>query len=251
MLSDGAQLKKYVNNVHSTFQENGKNQEMIQAGRYKNILSSAIPEVTWNVMRPNRLLFIFMFLSLLKLFGCQNRHADKKEGYVTYSMNEFRQNIEVNRTLTYQMLDSSSDEKLEDKIITNIQSKLDPELSNNNDIMPGQSKERQAIYYIYEVESEVNNGGFDQFYFNEFVNNDHSYMFDRTIEAFKMVGAMKFANLIEKANQIFKANEKDFVGKEGLFEELDQEFFQTYDQENLYELRIRFIRNNILAFVDK
>jgi hypothetical protein len=166
-------------------------------------------------------------------------------------MQEFRQNIEANRILTKQVLDKTADEKLEDKIIANINSKQDPDLSNDKDVLPALSKERQAIYYIYLVEMEVNNGGFDQFYLNKFVNNDGSYMFDKTTEAFNLIGATKFADLVKRTNQIFKANEKDFVNKEGLFDKLDQEFYDTYKQENLYDLRIKFIRNNIETFVDK
>lgn len=192
-----------------------------------------------------------MFSSILKLFGCGDKGSDKKVIDSSSAVNEFRQNIEAHKILTKQMLDTTSDEKLEDKIIANINSKLNPELSNSNDVLPTLSKERQTIYYIYEVEGEVNNGGFDQFYLNNFVNNDHLYMFDKTIEAFQSIGAIKFANLVKRANQVFKQNEKDFAEKEGLFEKLDQEFYDTYKQENLFDLRTKFIRDNIEAFVDK
>ena len=202
-------------------------------------------------MRPTRLLYILMFSSILKLFGCRDKGSDNKVINTDPVMKEFRQNIEENSTLTKHMLDTSGDERLEDKIIANINSKLNPELSNDKGVLPRLSKERQAIYYIYQVEREVNNGGFDQFYLNNFVNSDRSYMFDKTTQAFKLIGSTKFAGLIEKANRIFKANEKDFAEKEGLFDKLDQQFYETYRQENLSDLRIKFIKNNIGAFVDK
>lgn len=192
-----------------------------------------------------------MFSSILKLFGCGDKNSSSKVIDSAPVMKEFRENIEANSTLTKQMLDTSSDQRLEDKIIANINSKLNPELSNDKDVLPTLSKARQAIYYVYQAEVEVNNGGFDQFYLNNFVNSDRSYMFDKITEAFKLIGATKFAALIDKANQIFKANEKDFAEKEGLFDKLDQEFYDTYKQENLSDLRIKFIRNNIEAFVDK
>jgi hypothetical protein len=201
-------------------------------------------------MRPNRLLYIVMLSSIFKLFGCGDKNSGNKVIDSAPVMKEFRHNIEANSRLTKQMLDTSSDERLEDKIIANINSKLNPELSNDKDLLPTLSKARQAIYYIYQVEGEVNNGGFDQFYLNNFVNSNRSYMFDKTTESFKLIGATKFASLIEKANQIFKANEKDFAEKEGLFDKLDQEFYDIYKQENLSDLRITFIRNNIEALVD-
>jgi hypothetical protein len=192
-----------------------------------------------------------MFSAILALFGCANKHSDKKVIDSSDIMQGFRQNIEANSILTKQILDTTSDEKLEDKIIANIHSKLNPELSNDRDVLPTLSKQRQVIYYIYEVEGEVNNGGFDQFYLNNFVNNDRAYMLDKTIEAFQLIGSTKFTDLVKRANQIFKRNEKDFREKEGLFDKLDQEFYDTYQQENLYDLRIKFIRNNIESFTDK
>lgn len=202
-------------------------------------------------MRHSKLIYILMFSSILKLFGCGDKNSNKKVIDSSGVMQEFRQNIEANRILTKQMLDTTSDEKLEDKIIANINSKQEADLTNDKDILPTLSKERQAIYYIYLVEMEVNNGGFDQFYLNKFVNNDGSYMFDKTTEAFQLIGATKFADLVKRANQIFKENEKDFADKKGLFNELDQEFYDTYKQENLFDLRTKFIRNNIDAFIDK
>jgi hypothetical protein len=202
-------------------------------------------------MRWNRLLHILIFSSILKVIGCRDKGSDDKVIDSAPVMKEFRNNIETNRKLTKQTLDTSSDERLEDKIIANIDSKLNPELGNDKDVLPTLSKARQAIYYIYQVEVEVNDGGFDQFYLNNFVNSDRSYMFNRTTDAFKLIGATRFAALIEKANQVFKANEKDFAEKEGLFDELDQEFYDSYKQENLSDLRIKFIKNNIEAFVDK
>lgn len=202
-------------------------------------------------MRPSILLYVFMFSSILNLFGCGDKGSDKNVIDSIEVMQEFRQNIEAHKTLTKQMLDTTSDEKLEDKIIANIHSKLNSELSNDKDVLPVLSKGRQTIYYIYEVEGEVNNGGFDQFYLNNFVINDHSYMFDKTIEAFQLIGATKFADLIKRANLIFKQNEKDFAEKEGLFDKLDQEFYTTYKEEDLFDLRTKFIRSNIDAFVDK
>jgi hypothetical protein len=192
-----------------------------------------------------------MFSSILKLFGCGAKNSDKKVIDSSGVMQEFRQNIEANRILTKQILDTTADEKLEDKIIANINSKQDQNLSNYKNILPTLSKERQAIYYIHLIEAEVNNGGFDQFYLNKFVNSDGSYMFNKTSEAFQLIGAAKFADLVKRANQIFKENEKGFAEKEGLFDKLDQEFYDTYKQENLFDLRTKFIRNNLAAFVDE
>ncbi|MBC7913455.1 MAG: DUF4375 domain-containing protein [Pyrinomonadaceae bacterium] len=202
-------------------------------------------------MKHSKLLYILMFSSILNLFSCSVKTANKKNIDSSDIMREFIQNIESNRTLTKQILDTTADEQLENKIIANINSKQNSDLSNDKDVLPSLSKERQAIYFIYLVEMEVNNGGFHQFYLNHFVINDSSYMLDKTTEAFQVIGATKFTDLVKRTNRIFKMNEKDFANTGEIFEKLDQEFYDTYKHENLYELRIKFIRNNLEGFVDK
>ena len=202
-------------------------------------------------MMLSKLLYILIFSPIFSLSGCSDNGSDIEVIDSSNTMKEFAQNLQANRILTKRILDTTADEKLEDKIIANISSKQDPYLSNDKDILQTLSKERQAIYYIYLFEMEINNGGFDQFYLNKFVNSDDSRMFDKTTGAFKLIGATKFADLVKRANQIYRANEKDFADKEGLFDELDQEFYGTYKQENLFDLRTKFIRANIDAFVDK
>ena len=80
---------------------------------------------------------------------------------------------------------------------------------------------------------------------------DKSYMLDKTIDAFSLIGATRFTEIIKIANRIFKENETDFRNKERLFEQPDQQFYDTYKHENLHELTIKFIRNNIESFIDK
>jgi hypothetical protein len=104
---------------------------------------------------------IFPFFLIILFFSCKNKDSDNKVVDVDNALKEFRKNIESNSTLTKQVLDTTSDDQLENKIIANIHSKLDINLSNENEVLPKLSKERQAIYYIYLVEAEVNNGGFD------------------------------------------------------------------------------------------
>ncbi|TMI70764.1 MAG: DUF4375 domain-containing protein [Bacteroidetes bacterium] len=202
-------------------------------------------------MRFSKFLYLLIVSSIFNLIACADSNPDGKVIDSSDVMKEFSDEIESNRVLTKQMLDTTSDSRLEDKIIANINSKQDINLSNDKEILPTLSRERQAIFYIYMVEGEVNNGGFDQFYLNEFINSDHLYMFEKTIEAFQLIGASKFADIVSRTNKIFKANENDFVNKIGLFDKLDNEFYETYKQEDLDDLRIRFIRANIEAFIDK
>ncbi len=56
---------------------------------------------------------------------------------------------------------------------------------------------------------------------------------------------------MRRADLVYKENKESFRDKQGLFDNLDQEFYNTYKQENLFRLQTKFIRDNISAFIDK
>jgi hypothetical protein len=199
----------------------------------------------------SQFLYVVIAILIFKLSACVDRNTETDSIDSGDAMKEFRNNIESNRILTIQILDSTADNNLENKIIANIHSKQDVNLANDKEVIPTLSKPRQAIFYIYLVEGEVNNGGFDQFYLNHFINSDGSYMFDKTSEAFQLIGAKKFAEIVNQANAIYKTDQKNFIDKRGLFDKLDQAFYDTYKVEDLDDLKIKFIRANLNAFVDK
>lgn len=201
--------------------------------------------LSYILMPPTKLLCIFMFSSIIALLGC-----DAKKSKAIDSGQPFWQNIEVNSVLTKEMLEATADDKLEETIISSINSKLNRDLNNSSEVLPTLSMQRQAIYYIYLLEMEVNNGGFDQYYLNSYIINKGDYMFIKKNDALKTIGASKFAGLVQRADKIFIANEKDFDRHINLFEDLDLEFYKLYNEENLNDLKIRFIRNNLAAFID-
>ena len=61
------------------------------------------------------------------------------------------------------------------------------------------NKSRQAIYMIWALEAEVNNGGYNQFYFNL-----SGQIYKHLPDALKLVGANKFADLTKRANETFE-----------------------------------------------
>lgn len=117
------------------------------------------------------------------------------------------------------------------------------------------SKPQQAIYIICLLEAEVNNGGFNQYYYNS------SGQFAKLAPgALKLVGATQFAALTQAANKMYE-EEKHHVTKhqdgtpEGFsksydnnpLDEFDDQFYKL--KEPLAELQIAFIRKNKSAFV--
>jgi hypothetical protein len=103
---------------------------------------------------------------------------------------------------------------------------------------------------IWELESEVNNGGFDQYFLNSSGDNARY-----CVSALEKIGAMNFAALVKQANSVFENGEppadpgirqpqvvkfsdeqKKFLG------ELDQKFFKYPD--NLTDLLFDFVTKN-------
>ena len=91
---------------------------------------------------------------------------------------------------------------------------------------------------IWGIEAEVNNGGFDQYYFNG--AGDHARFAPAALHE---IGAHKMAQIVERANALFGQNgppvdsdeREDALFKitddiEGAWEQLDREF-QAYPED--------------------
>jgi hypothetical protein len=72
------------------------------------------------------------------------------------------------------------------------------EMRNETDNLSDLSVPQQIYYLIAELQAEVNNGGFDQFYFNSAGNYA-----DETVIALKRIGADQTAELVAAANALF------------------------------------------------
>jgi hypothetical protein len=59
----------------------------------------------------------------------------------------------------------------------------------------------QVLVTIWALEADVNNGGFDQFYFNS--SGDLASFAPSALRA---IGAQRMADIVEKANSLFGAN---------------------------------------------
>ncbi|MEO5562681.1 MAG: DUF4375 domain-containing protein [Chitinophagaceae bacterium] len=162
------------------------------------------------------------------------------------STKEFRSHINSKAVLTAAELDTTDDKRLEDKILYNIYSKLNESLDNDAAVIPTLSRPRQVIYYIYEMEGEVNNGGFDQYFLNSKGKSSKT-----TIDALKEINALKFSSLLIQAESIFKSSDKTGDQKQELYSKLDQEFYALYKTEDISSLKVKYIRDNIQRLVDK
>ncbi len=99
------------------------------------------------------------------------------------------------------------------------------------------SKPEQVFVCVWSLEAEVNNGGFDQFYFNS--SGDHAV---ETVDALESIGASHTAEIVRRANAVFGASGPSSVrairqeqldalpeSVRGSFDTLDQEFYAYKD----------------------
>jgi hypothetical protein len=145
----------------------------------------------------------------------------------------------------------------EDMIVMEIDTYLN-EKSKYGEEMEKLNSSQRVLLIIENLEREINNGGFDQFYWNS--SGDYAM---ETINALKQIGANKTAEIVKKANDKFPngivPEDRDKRGEilEKISEEsseywnnLDTKFYapnkETGEMEidNIPSLLIDFIKEN-------
>ncbi len=205
-----------------------------------------------------------MFATILKLFGCspQSKNNDNKLDADTLSqlaksVEEFK-NRPIHTSLTEDIISSTPDNTLLQVVFDNVAQKLPAEYEKEYATVLTWNKSRQAIYVIWLLEAEVNNGGYNQFYFNS-----SGQYYKLLPEALLLVGAKKFSDLTSKANQTFENENKTITkDQDGTIEgfsksydnnplnKFDDEFYALYKIEDLQRLQVEYIRKHQEEFID-
>lgn len=194
--------------------------------------------------------------SILSFFGCKKQPEKSKDEIEMDKILDDWNNRKIYKVLTSEIIDKIPDDELEqavfDNIYENIKNDFDNEFENLNKLSNGQ----QAFWSTWVLEGEVNNGGFNQFYFNS------SGQFFKMAEiGFKTIGAEKYAELNTRANKIYAENKERLEEfddgtmesfsesyKDNPLNKLDDEFYDLGDKESVSELRIKYIREHKTEF---
>lgn len=203
-----------------------------------------------------------MLSGILKFFGCKGQPEKQTHDPTTQeilnSVDDFI-NRPIYKELTTEIIDSIDDNDLEQVVIDNIYEQVGnnykKEFSNVQKLTKGQ----QAMFAVWWVEAEVNNGGFNQFYFNP--SGQYAEMAE---DGFQLFGASKFANLMRRANKVYAENRERLEEfddgtmesfsesyKDNPLNALDEEFYELYNSESLNQLRIAYIREHPTEFTQK
>ena len=213
----------------------------------------------------NRLIYMGILTGIFNFFGCSGQTKKADSGLSNVTKEQLAQSIEafknrpIHKELTEQTIDTTSDDNILQVVFDNLSSKIPADYEKEYESVMIWNKSRQAIYMIWVLEAEVNNGGYNQFYFNS-----SGQFYKHLPQALRLVGANKFADLTQQANNIFeKENEKITKHQDGTIEgfsksyednplnELDTKFYELYKTENLQQIQVNYIRKNKKDFTDK
>jgi hypothetical protein len=203
-----------------------------------------------------------MLSGILKFFGCKGQTEKQSTDPTTQenlnSVDDFM-NRPVYKELTTEIIDSIDDNDLEQAVIDNIYEQVGSDYEKDFENAQKLTKGQQAMFSVWWVEAEVNNGGFNQFYFNS--SGQYAQM---AVEGFELFGATNFADLMRRANQIYIENKERLEEfddetmesfsesyKDNPLNPLDEEFYQLYNSESLNQLRIAYIRKHPTEFTQK
>jgi hypothetical protein len=189
------------------------------------------------------------------LFGCSRQVKNEK---LSDSIESFK-NRPIHKKLTEQIIDKTSDDNLLQTVFDNLSEKLPNDYTMEYEAVITWNKSRQAIYTIWTLEGEVNNGGYNQFY-----ANSSGQFYKLLPDALKLIGASKFSDLTKRANDIFEKENPNIIKRqdgtlEGFSEsyennslnKFDDEFYSLYKHENLQKIQVDYIRKHKLEFIDK
>jgi hypothetical protein len=202
-----------------------------------------------------RLINVGILIVVQLILGCTGKkNIGKSENMVVETPN----NRPAYKILTASMLDTIKDVFIEQVIFENIIAKFDSVSVNDSDIIAKLSKGRSMLFFTWILEGEVYNGGFNQFFYNS-----PEYA-ERVLEGYKTLGAKEYVDLVQRAisthnkikphldsidNGTLEAFSESY--EDNPLNDLDNEFYDLQDKNNISPLRIKYIRNHISEFIDR
>lgn len=207
-----------------------------------------------------------MIGSLINFSNCSKENRNKNNSslsseqkkQVSESVEQFK-NRKIYKKLTVKIIDSLTNDELLQVVFDNLSEKLPKDYKKEyQHITENFNSSQQAIYLIWWLEGEINNGGFNQYYTNS--NGQYADIIPSLLEKMQ---AKEFADLMKRANKTYKTEfetiTKDQNGTlEGFSQSYennplntyDNEFYKLYDSENIYKKQIEFIRKNKEDFIN-
>lgn len=159
------------------------------------------------------------------------------------------------RTLTPDLLAQEPDSSLEWAVMQHIAWRINGDYDHERDTVLALTPGLRMVYATWWVEAEVNNGGYNQYFFNS-----TGQFADEALAGFRLLGLAEYAALMERAIRAYNAvrprlEEARRQGTADAFSStyadnplppLDDEFYRL---EGLTAARVRYIRQHAAEFV--
>lgn len=152
------------------------------------------------------------------------------------SVDDFK-NRTIYSELTCGILEKTEDSKLLQVVFDNLIVKIGKDFANELRVAGNFNKERQTIYSIWVWISEMDNGGFLQFF-----NNSSSQFHEMVERSLNLLNANEYLKIIRESKKFQNKNSKHL-------KKLDDKFYEL-SSEKLECILIKFIKNNIEHFID-
>ena len=177
--------------------------------------------------------------------------------YIEESIKEFN-NFEKIANLTEESMNAFPDDKIEYALMNYIWDQKLTDYEKEKEIISSLPDGLIMLYSTWIFEAEVNNGGFNQYFYNS-----SNQFVEEAYQGLLEIGAVKHAELIKRAVDIFN-DELDMqlkmreIGTIEAFSEsyeltklneIDSLFYSI--DENLNELRVKYIRENTKKLIMK
>jgi Domain of unknown function (DUF4375) len=197
------------------------------------------------------IVFSLLFAVSLAYSGtCLNLARGDMDPEIEKAIEEF-ENRTIYRKLNPEILASIPDDKLEQAILDYVWTKVGNNYEAERAIVSSLSLGFMVVHATWGVEAEVNNGGFNQYFWNS-----AGQFADEAVEGYRAIGAAKHAELVAQAIAL-ERTERDRMAEfksRGTLEafsesyesnplnELDTQFYEL--DEDPRALRIEFIRSH-------
>lgn len=177
--------------------------------------------------------YILLLIVAAFIVGCSDStdHEDATDDSFQQALDEFK-NRKIYTSLDVETLRTVPDDKVEQAIVDYVVHKLESG-SDEDAVLKSLSDGNRALWLTWIVEGEVNNGGFNQYYWN--TGGRHS---SEAVASFEFFSATQHAALMREANAVRKqeaATIKEYKDKNTL-----EAFSDSYKVSKLGPLDDRF-----------
>jgi len=196
----------------------------------------------------------FIIMGAMVLFACGRGPSDK----MVKVPSQLTFDTAGRHLLTEKFIDTAGDNALLMAVTDDLVARMGNSSTEYATVMSW-NKARRSVFVVWQLDAEVNNGGFNQFYYNPSVK-----FYTLVPEALKYVGAPLLADLVRRANKTYeqqlgqiKKEQDGTVGgfsksyKDNPLNEYDHAYYQINKKESLERVLVDFVRVHKAAFVDQ